>query len=503
MKKIIITVIALIGLSCSQEEFNIVNTNQADAKRVLANPNDFQNFNISNHSALFSNQIGFQGVFFRGLADQFSTTNAFSGFWSFCDQPRRQIINSTSNDDLASQAAGPWNAFNSVINNANIVIDNIENQGGQVIVGESDLTNQELAAAYFDKGIAQGYLALIYDKAYIVNPDTDPNALQFSTYQEVFNAAVINIEKAIQLANQVSSFEYQVYPGGQILDAAYFVQLANSYLARLSIGLPRTNSEAQSLDYNSILNYANNGISESFSPAATESVFFNNLQDWSIFALGDGAGYMPTDQKIPHLVDPTYPTDYPTDEAIILDPAISNGDPRFEEYYEYVGENFGFLRASRGRYLFSSYRTKKFFNDNDQNQSGIPTNIMSAAEMDYIKAECYYRLGNFAAAVAALDASPRKTVGNLDTTVAGPNILNALLYEVSIELDLASGICIEWWFMRRHDMLQAGSPTMYPVPASELEISQDEIYTFGGPAAAGEPGTASGSNDWRKIDLVY
>jgi len=65
-------VIALIGLSCSQEEFNIVNTNQADAKRVLANANDFQNFNISNHSALFSNQIGFQGVFFRGLADQFS-----------------------------------------------------------------------------------------------------------------------------------------------------------------------------------------------------------------------------------------------------------------------------------------------------------------------------------------------------------------------------------------------------------------------------------------------
>jgi len=52
-------------------------------------------------------------------------------------------------------------------------------------------------------------------------------------------------------------------------------------------------------------------------------------------------------------------------------------------------------------------------------------------------------------------------------------------------------------------MLQAGSPTMYPVPASELEISQDAIYTFGGPAAAGEVGTASGANDWRNIDFVY
>ncbi|MCL6273833.1 RagB/SusD family nutrient uptake outer membrane protein [Muricauda sp. 2012CJ35-5] len=503
MRKIVCFLITMTILSCSQEEFNIPNNNQADAERVLANATDFQNFNISNHSALFDNQIEFQGIYFRALADQFSTTNAFRGFWDFCDQPRRQVINSTANDDLGLQAGGPWNGFNSVINNANIVIDNIENNDGQVIVDEVDLTDQELAAAYFDKGVAQGYLALIYDKAYIVNPDTDPGALEFSTYQEVFEAGVDNIEKGLQLAQSVAEFTYQVYPGGQILDEMMFEQLANSYLARLSIGLPRTNTEASSLDYNAIINYASNGISEDFSPEATESVFFNNLQDWSLFLLSDGAGYMPSDQKIPHLVDPTYDTDYPTDETIILDPAIDNGDPRFEEYYEYVGELFGFLRASRGRYLFSSYRTKKFYNGNDQNQTGLPTNIMAAAEMQYIIAECHYRLGNYDAAVAVLDSSPRGTVGNQSTTAAGPNVLNALLYEVSIELDLASGICVEWWFMRRHDMLQAGSPTMYPVPASELEISQDEIYTFGGPAAAGETGTASGDNDWRNIDLVY
>ncbi|GAB4508607.1 MAG: hypothetical protein Tsb004_07390 [Allomuricauda sp.] len=503
MKKLVYIVMALTILSCSQEEFNIPNSNQADAQRVLANGNDFQNFNISNHSALFTSQIGFSGIYFRGLSDQFTTTNAFAGFWDYCDQPRRQIINSTANDNLSDQAGGPWNNFNSVINNANIVINNIENEGGEVIVSEADFTQQELAGAYFDKGVAQGYLSLIYDKAYIVNPETDPNTLEFSTYQEMFETAVANISKAVQLAQEVSGFEYSVYPGGQVLDFTYFEQLANGYLARLSIGLPRTDSEAQSLDYSAILNYANKGITTDFSPPATEAVFFNNLQDWSLFTVGDGSGYMPTDQKIPHLVDPTYPTDYPTDESIILDPAISNGDPRFDDYYEYMGELFGFLRASRGRHLFSSYRTKKFYNDNDQNQTGLPTNIMAAAEMQYIKAECHYRLGNYDAAVQALNESPRMMVGGLATTPEAANVLNALLYEVSIELDLASGMCVEWWFMRRHDMLQAGSPTMYPVPASELEISQDDIYTFGGPAAAGQTGTASGSNDWRNIDLVY
>ncbi|WP_400070361.1 hypothetical protein [Zobellia russellii] len=501
MKKIIYIVMAMTVLSCTQEEFDIRNSNEADSQRVLANGPDFQNFNISNHSALFDNQIEFQGIFFRGIADQFSTTNAFSGFWAFCDQPRRQIINSTANDDLSSQAGGPWNSFNSVINNANIVIGNIENDGNQVMVGDSDLTEQELAAAYFDKGVAQGYLALIYDKAYIVNPDTDPGALEFSTYQEVFVEAVKNIEIGIQKASSFSGFQYSIYPGGEMLDGPKFLELANSYLARLSIGLPRDNAEAETLDYNAILAYAEKGLTEDFSPLAEEDVFFNNFQDWSLFDLGD-AGYMPTDLKILHLFDPTYDTDYPEDESIVLGEAVSD-DPRLEEYYEYVGDDFGFLRASRGRYLFSSYKTVKFFNDNDQNETGLPTNVFAKAEIDYIIAECHYRLGNFSAAVAALDASPRMSKGNQSTTAAGPNVLNALLYEVSIELDLASGICVEWWFMRRHDMLQAGSPTMYPVPASELEITQDDIYTFGGTAAVGEPGTASGANDWRNIDLVY
>ena len=501
MKKLIYILIVATLLSCTQDEFNIGNPNQADAERVLANSADFQNFNISNHSTLFSTQISFGGIYYRGLADQFSTTNAFRGFWNFCDQPRRQIVNSTANDDLGNQF-GPWNAFNSVINNANIVIDNIENAGGQVIVDDVDLTNQELAGAYFDKGIAQGYLAYIYDKAYVVNPGDDINALEFSTYQEMYLAAEVNILNSLQLASSVPGFSYESYPNGQVLDNVLFSQLANSYLAKLGIGVARTDAEAQSLDYNKILEYANNGIVEDFSPEATEDVFFNNFQDWSLFLLGDGAGYMPADIKIQRLFDPTYDTDYPVDESIILGEASSN-DPRLFEYYEYVGENFGFLRASRGRQLFSSYRTIKFFNGNDQNQTGLPTNILAKAEIDYIKAECYYRLGNFTAAVATLDESPRRIKGNQSTTEAAPNILNALLYEVSIELDLASGICVEWAFMRRHDMLQMGSPTMFPVPASELEITQDDIYTFGGEAAAGNVGTASGSNDWKNINLEY
>ncbi|CAN0606475.1 unnamed protein product, partial [Ectocarpus sp. 12 AP-2014] len=166
MKKVIYLVTALLIVSCSQEEFNIGNPNQADASRVLANAADFQNFNISNHTTMLTGQIDFSGIYLRGSADQFSTTNAFRGFWDYCDQPRRQVLNTTANDDLGFQAAGPWIDFNGVINNANIVINNIENDGGEVIVSGADVTQQELAAAYFDKGVAQGYLSMLYDQAY-------------------------------------------------------------------------------------------------------------------------------------------------------------------------------------------------------------------------------------------------------------------------------------------------------------------------------------------------
>ena len=100
---------------CSQEDFNIPNTNEPDGASVLANSNDFQNFNISNHTTLFSEQVGFNAVYFRGLADQFTTTNAFRGFWDYCIQLRIAVNNQTSNDDLGFQAGGPWDGFNGVM----------------------------------------------------------------------------------------------------------------------------------------------------------------------------------------------------------------------------------------------------------------------------------------------------------------------------------------------------------------------------------------------------
>ena len=515
MKKIFFILIGvLVFSSCKKETFNIDNPNYPIDKEVLADPADFLKFNQSNHKNVFQAQVDLDGVFFRGMSDQFTATNAYLGFWTFTDEPRLQLPNTTNNDDLDYQIGGPWDSFNEVIDNSNIVLQNIIEFGVQVTDNNgNDITQQELAGAYFDKAIALGYLSMIYDKAFIVNYDTDIDNLQFSDYNDVLAASIDNFNNAINVVNSLSSFEYHVYDGSSTIDKTKFIQLANSYMARFSISVPRTDAEAQNLDYNAILNYANNGLDSNFYPLSKTDVFYNNLQDWSLYIIngygtyaipelggGQYAGYMPTDIKIAHLFDPSYPVEYPTNSDV-LPPANSN-DPRLA-YYIYVGDNFGYLRESRGRHLFSSYLHIRFWDGNNENDDGLEVQIFPKAEIDYIKAECYYRLGNYAQAVSVLDASPRGTVGNQTTTAAKDNVRNALFYEYSIELDLNSGMAVNWAFMRRHDLLQIGTATQYPVPASELEVQLMPTYTFGGESNAGQTGTASGANDWRNINLVY
>ena len=89
---------------------------------------------------------------------------------------------------------------------------------------------------------------------------------------------------------------------------------------------------------------------------------------------------------------------------------------------------------------------------------------------------------------------------NIAPTASVAAFQRALLREYSVELEMIAGIGTHWAFMRRHDLLQEGTPVHYPIPGAELEITQSEYYTFGGAGNEGEEGTATGDNSWRKLD---
>ncbi len=487
---------AVLFFACS-EELDIVNQNEPDSERALGSPSDLIALQQGATNTAFSQVVGFSAVYLDEFADQITSTNNFASFWAMNDQPRREFSNLPTNSDLG-RFHGNYTSFNVAIANANAVIAFIEGEG-VVVENGVDRTQEMLASGYFIKGLSLGYLGLIYDQAFIASPGASADeaiADNLKPYTEVMAAAIENLESALAIyQTDAPSFNSL---SGNSFPAALMSQVINSYIARFLINTPRTATEAAALDYGAILGYANNGITSDFEPVSVQDDFFANYQDWRLFILSSGAGYLPVDNKIPYLAnnDGTHPADYPSSTTVLL-PPVSTDDARIEDYYDYT-EDFGFLNPARNRLLFTNYKHLRYWDNNDENVSGLPVQVFMKVENDMIRAECMNRMGNPGGAKTILDASPRVTVGGLAPVAATEQAVDdAIFYEYCVELDAACGVGIHWGYMRRHDLLQAGTPTQMPIPGDQLEVLQLGYYTFGGPANAGSEGTASGSNDWR------
>lgn len=524
----------LAGCDGGLADLEVDNTNDPNRAQALANASDLVSLmGGATSTALFASS-SIWGVHLGGLADQTTSTNRFLSFWDFTFQPRQRLNNRTTYAD-SDIIFDPWSDFNGSLSSANEIIGLIEVDGESIVLEDgTDVTNKLLASAYFVRGVSRGYLGMVYNQAYIVEPGTDLSQLEPQPYTDVTAAAVSDLDRAIDIASN-NDFTWDLVPGTSAYSSAQLAEIANSFAARFLMNEPRTNAEASALPasrWETIIDYAENGVGASgslpsFTPASVGETFFTEYADWNTFILNAGtpdeAGYLPTDLKIMHLLDPSYPTDYPDDGVL---GEVESDDPR-AEYYSYT-EAFGFLNPSRDRSLFSNYWNLRMYANNAWFlRTGDPVPLITGTEMQYIKAEANLWLGNLDQAAAELNNSPRGTVptdleidlpseqiGNFDfgaaegiaagITMDGSEtpaeFVRALHEEYSIELDIMAGIGVHLAFMRRHDLLQEGTPLHYPIPGAELEITQSEYYTFGGVDFAGQDGTASGSNSWKTFD---
>lgn len=485
-KKYLGFIFAAATLVVSCEELEIENLNQPDAERALSSDSDIISLIDGSATDTFQNLIGLTASYFNFLADQVTTTNAYLDFWGFADQPRRAINNSTTNSNLYP-ISSPWSSYNQSIYNANVLLKLVNNDDRTIMQDGADVTDAKKATALFVRGLSLGTLGMIYDKAYRVDENTDLSALEFEDYSTIIGYALADMAAAIDTAP--ADFAFQIYDG-ETLNRAEFIQVANTFRAKIAMGVKRGGAADETIDYNQVIGWLDAGITEDFNPPAKTDVLFNNGQDWMTYTLSDDSGYMPVDQKIAYMAQgdtALQPKDYPTDSSIILGPITNTTDSRIANYFAYT-TNFGYLRESRGRHLFSNIRHTRFFTGNNRNEDGLSTNILSKAEANYLKAEAQLLSGNAAAALATINASAERAASGLP---AATNAAEALHYEYSIELHLNGTVGTNHFFMRRHGLLQEGTPLHYPVPAGELEISGINPYTFGGPggdAAASGPG---------------
>ncbi len=484
-------------------DLEVENLNQPDRERALSNPNDLINILRGGTIDAFSGITTSWGVLIQLMADQTTSTNKYRAFWDFCEEPRLQFQNDVNYDGAGINRV-PWSDLNSGVTAANSILSAIEEDEMEIIVNDTvNRTIDAKAAAYFIKGFSQGFIGVMFDKGYIVDINSDLTSLEFKDYHEMIKSGLDNIKEAIKIAMDNPDLKYDFMLNVN-MNRDEFVKMCYSYMARIAISEPRTKDEQPTAaSWDDIKGWAENGFDKDFYIETSPGEWWNFMIDWAATEWPPGAGYLPSDIKIFHLAEPSHYEEYYPQDSVYADGPFKDqrirGDNGNKPYFMYM-TNFGYLNASRNRYLFSSYFHYRFSNDNDLNQAGYMNPMFLVAELQLIKAECDLKNGSVNGVESVMNDSdyPRIRDGHLDpvSNISKEQALQLLHSEYAIELDLAGGSTCQWAFMRRWDLLQKGTMTQLPVPARELESTGKEIYTFGGVNNAGDPGTALGPG-WR------
>lgn len=494
-RKLAIALIFVFGCA----DLDVENPNNPDFARAVSSPDDLVGVVAGAYASVQRIFYGYQGhPNFEWAADHITMTNNVSHWWQIYKvEPRPQLPNSLTYVQLANLTV-PWGQLNSAVSSANDVIRAIEINGIQVGPNGAD-NPMMLAAAYYIRGIAAGYIANTFAEGYVIEADTDVSTISLRPYSEVIEFAVSSLDKAIALC-EANSFvlnnTFMPTSGGSY-DNVRLGKLANTYAGYLLMSNARTAAENAATDWNKVLAYANKGMTEDF----ILNCDGNQWQNWLQYLSGL-FWYWRVDHRIIRHFDPEYPKRYPLGAADDPGPAdASNGtygtDARFAEYYFYE-TNMSFFNLSRGPQLRSHYRWNRYPEMWATNGASGPIRQMFAYQNDLMKAEALVRTGSIPAAVAILNAGPRVTDGGLpalSTAISANEALDVIFAERDIELTYTD-YNLHHKDMRRRDMLQIGTLTMHPVPATELSLLGLELYTFGGVSAAGQPGSASGANSW-------
>lgn len=460
----------------------------------------------SSVQSAFTNSTSSAGTHFSLFADQTTNTNGNSSWWDFANEPRLRLNNNTS-----YRGAVTWNTFYNNFYQANLdatlALDIIEKQNKKIVDNNGvDRTSDCQIAAYYAKGISQGYLGVIFDRGIIVD-DVNLTTRDFpNSYKQLIENGLKHIDKSIALATAATTLNFN-FLNGVTISKADFLRLANSLAARILSSQARDKAEAAALGdayWNRVLQYAEKGFTTDFTLVTTTGGYYNQLLSGLVQRNSDGSGYLPPDQKIAWLADKTgnSPKFYP--QSGIL-PVITSNDERFFKYFGYT-TSFGIFIESRGRGLFTNYYRVRWYNTaNTLNRAGAINPYFLAEETRLLRSEAKFWLKDYAAAAALLNeaSAARKTVGKLADIAANETAVRAALhYEYSIEIDGAGGAFIPFTFMRRNNLLVGGTPTEYPLPQLQLDLVKQPVYTFGGKAYFNEKGkygeTATAANEgWK------
>jgi hypothetical protein len=358
------------------------------------------------------------------------------------------------------------------------------------------------------------------------------------TREELRDAAIQKLEAAhaLAVANEFETPDtWTGIVNGPTYDNTQIAMLIRTLQAEILAHFPRTDAENATVDWTAVKTYASQGIS------GFEFGFFQDLDVWydGVKNWGNDVTTMRVDTRLAmrftagpsNVHEDPWPSPDGNPQPNATDDRVGNGTwgPADDfngagslEQTAGAGTDFAFTGsnpypAARGLYHYSnlgqvrySYLAYPGYGLPTENGTGFSP-VYTKASNDLLLAEAELMTGG-AAAAAALINNTRVVRGGLPALTGGEAaqvLLEALWYEQDIEL-LGFGPDI-FYNKRRRPAEPQGSivfglapdtPREMPIPAKELALLQQELYTFGGPTENDCLGCASSVSRFGKVKNV-
>lgn len=480
-----ITVLALIlMLGCS--DLSVENLNQPDADRALASSTDVKSLAEGQFRLWYNYNNSYNGPapYMSVAADAGTASWGNFGMQDAGKEPRVAYDNSPSYSYIVITNAY-FDRMYSINSSATDVLKAIESG-----VDFGDDEPMVAALAKLAQGLSMSSISLVFDKGYIIDENSTDEEIaepEFRTHTEIASHAVSKLEEVVQISETNSfTLEGGIMRAGTTITNVELAKIANSFIARTLSNQPRTAAENDQVDWGKVKAHAQDGLDFDF------GMISDGWNQWidnaSVYLVYPGWGRV--DHYVINMMDDSYPAhnadgeDYPApDPNNVIDQRL------ISDYQHLSSNNFN---EDRGLYYFSSFRFSRYdalFPNYDILQ---PEYLK--AENDLHLAEAHMHLNEFTQAAQIINNGPRVTRGEMDPIGATESeIRDAIHHERMVELYLA-GAGNQFFNMRKQDLLQAGTPLHFPVPAQTLEIlgMQRPFYTFGG---VGGDGASQGG--WR------
>jgi len=488
--------VALAASAAGCGSLDVPNLNAPDRERALASGGDVVNLvGGAFYNWYFANQYYSPAFATATMADHYTASWGNWGMRNYSSEPRIAFVNS-STDSNREVVEWPWYQNYAALVSSNLALLALD-AGVEIGTGGADNKMVEVASKFM-QGATLSYIALFFDQGYAIDETTDPDAIALEGRAAVQAAALAKLDEVIAAAGS-NAFKlpntFLNFDGWTNIQLA---KVANTLAARTIAYYGRNSAENTAANWAKVVAYAREGISKA--PGFDPSIEGNNDNWWDGYkAIGsEYSTWVRVDQRVVCMMDPTQPCRYPNTGSL---PPAGGPDSRMTgagvTRADYLYQSAIPHNPARGIYHFSHIGHQRYDYTSDTQPGAYLGTLpfIIQAENDLLLAEGLIRSNGSKIEAATLINKTRVGRGKLGALTGAESnqvLLDAIFYERDIELMGSSGN-VPFYDMRRTDRIQAGTPRHFPVPAKELEVIGEAIYTFGGSGPALAPGGFAGA----------